>query len=139
MNTPNNHRAVGRFAEQVAAAYLVQQGYRIVRTNYTVKGGELDIIAENDEYIVFVEVKSRDRSYVPGYGRPALAVTETKKRRVVQTAEIYLLDNPSDKDKRIDVIEVITDKNGGKPLVRHMKNAFDATGRSVYTRSAYRF
>ncbi|MBE6565026.1 MAG: YraN family protein [Ruminococcaceae bacterium] len=139
MNNQPDRRTVGRFAEQVAASYLAQNGYAIVCTNYTLKGGEIDIIAENDEYIVFVEVKSRDKAYVPGYGRPSLAVTEGKKRRVVQTAQLYLLKNPCEKAARIDVIEVITDREGGKPKLRHYENAFDATGRSVYDRSSYRY
>lgn len=66
--------------EDAAARYLKKKGYKITARNYRTPHGELDIIAENKEYIVFVEVKTRNARSDRKYGRPADAVDGTKKR-----------------------------------------------------------
>ena len=55
---------IGSAGEKIAALYLEKKGYKILRRNFRVKGGEIDIIAENDDIISFVEVKSRSVHYI---------------------------------------------------------------------------
>ena len=107
---------MGRIGEDAAAKLLEQQGYRIRARNYRCRMGEIDIIAEKKEDLVFIEVKTR-RSF--HYGRPGEAVTQEKKKRIIRAAECYLKESERQGDParriRFDVIEV---------MIRHTGNAF---------------
>jgi len=124
----NTTRQTGRQGENAAADWLKKQGYAVTARNYTSPHGEIDIIAEDEKYIVFVEVKYRNESvFLSKYGRPARAVTHEKRKRILFTAKHYLKNNPSLKKPRIDVIEIIGKKEneGFVSLnVKHFKNAF---------------
>ena len=113
-------RMLGRWGEQVAAEYLRKKGYRIRGMNYVCRLGELDIIAENRRYLAFVEVKLRkdDR-----YAAAREYVTASKQRRVILTAEKWLLENPTKKQPRFDVVEVYGE-NGVVREINHLENAF---------------
>ena len=94
----------GVWGEHTARAYLECAGYRTVETNFRTRFGEIDIIAERGEYIVFVEVKTR-RSFVTGV--PQAAVTPAKLRRLRRLAGEYLMERSTPHlDVRIDVIAV---------------------------------
>lgn len=99
---------VGSSAEAKAKEYLISQGYRVVRTNYKNKIGEIDIIAYDKNILCFVEVKYRKDDY---FGLPREAVNEQKqfKIRMVATSFInqYRL---YDKTPRFDVVEILGDK-----------------------------
>ena len=99
---------IGRYGEEVAAKYLKKQGYRILERNFRAGRNEIDMIAENREFLVFVEVKARSGvgTYEYDYGTPATAVTHAKRRRTVEAARAYLYKNRTDKEPRFDVIEV---------------------------------
>ncbi len=122
----------GAFGEDAAAEYLATEGYIIKERNIRFGRHELDIVAENQEYIVFVEVKTRTEA--PGgclytYGRPASAVGYEKKKNTVLAAREYLHHYPSSKRVRIDVIEVYLARGGNaaEPQVskiNHIRNAF---------------
>ena len=102
-----NMRLRGQVGENAAAEYLMQRGFSVVGRNYTVRGGEIDIIAENETHLVFVEVKSRSgERHIDRFGRPAAAVTYEKQRHLITAARAYLTQYPSDKVKRFDVAEV---------------------------------
>lgn len=94
--------------------------------NYTVKGGEIDIIAEDEKYVVFAEIKMRTRGYEKIYGRPANAIGSTKKACIIHAAERYLRDNPTSKMPRLDVIEIYLEENNGffHTEIKHYPNAF---------------
>ena len=106
-----NTRTVGRYGEDAACAYLEQQGYRIVGQNVYAGGCEADILAENATHFIFAEVKTR-REYPAApdrFGRPANAVTETKRTHMLTMAKAYLREHPevlSSRSPRLDVIEV---------------------------------
>lgn len=119
-----NKRLSGKLGEDAVCAYLIQKGYSITARNYCIRGGELDIIAENGEYIVFVEVKARKpHSMVSGIE----AVTDAKKRRIITTAAAYSYKNPLVKQPRFDIAEV-TLCGGLAKNIEYYENAFDMTG-----------
>lgn len=113
---------IGRYGEELAAHYLVRRGYRIIAQNYRVPCGEVDIIAQDNEVLVFVEVKTRTGS---GFGAPAEAVTFRKRQQISKAALVYLgqqrlLDRPA----RFDVVSVLL-RNGFVPRIEVIKNAFE--------------
>lgn len=117
-------KELGDFGERVAALYLEKKGYKILCRNYRVKGGEIDIIAEKDGIIAFVEVKTRAPDYISGGFE---AVTNRKKRLIIKTAEQYSFKHPHELQPRFDAVEIITD---GKRVTgfNYVENAFDGSG-----------
>ncbi len=115
-------RAAGSVGEGIAAQYLKSNGYRILQKNYKSGHGEIDIIAEKDDMIAFVEVKMRDERNYPGFGRPALAVTKSKMKNIIFTAKVYMLKSRSKLTPRFDVIEIYESDEGYK--LKHLESAF---------------
>lgn len=115
-------RTIGNIGEQMAADFLTAKGYTIIERNYHSRYGEIDIIARNREYIVFVEVKTRNE--MSGY-RPAEAVNKSKQKKFGRTALLYLAAYPQNLQPRMDVIEIILTR-GTKALgsITHIENAF---------------
>ena len=98
---------IGRYGEEIAAKHLKKAGYRIVARNLHEGRNELDLIAENSEFIVFVEVKTRSTTkYSYDYGSAADAVTHAKQKRTIDAARAYLYKSNCQKTPRFDVIEV---------------------------------
>ena len=110
----------GLEGEEKAAKYLKKQGYNIITKNFQTRFGEIDIIAEDKEYIVFVEVKARSEKSI---AEPREFVDLRKQRKIIKTAEIYLSENFTEKQPRFDVVEVKKEK--GKTTVNHIINAFE--------------
>ena len=75
----------GLEAETLVADYLIKNGYRICARNYTIRAGEIDIIAQKDEVIAFVEVKMRTTKHF----NTSLVVDRTKQRKIITTARTY--------------------------------------------------
>ncbi len=125
-------KEVGVLGEKKAARYLRKLGFRIVGRNVHCGRNELDLIAKNKKYILFVEVKSRSFEYADEafLHRPALSVDAAKRTRTVQAAKDYLHAHPHALCPRFDVIEVYFDRSRlGKPLkIHHIEGAFDAKG-----------
>lgn len=122
----------GMKGEDIACEFLTQKGYLITGRNIHLGNYEIDIIACDDSYILFVEVKTRIEYPGTDYGSAASAVSRTKQKNLVSAAEVYirkmLKNDTSDLQPRIDVIEVYlpssSDKNvNSLPKVRHIKNA----------------
>ena len=112
-------KKAANFGEEAAAKYLKQKGYKIVKKNYRLKFGEIDIIAEKDGVIVIVEVKQRGENAMYS---PREAVNFSKQKKIKRTAEYYRIKSGlTDRFFRFDVIEVVGDK---KPKINHIKNAF---------------
>ena len=129
-----NRHETGRIGEKSAVLYLEEHGYTVIGTNVRVGHDEIDIIAENDEYTVFAEVKTR-RQYpdtVTEFGTPASAVDEKKQANIIRAVERYLEDNPTEKTPRIDIIEIYTDPDSLRYKVldiRHLENAVQKRGK----------
>jgi putative endonuclease len=117
-----NNRELGKLGEDIAEKYISKQGYTIMQRNFRTKIGEIDIVAKDGKYIVFIEVKAR-RSI--SYGYPREAVDKNKQLKIREVASIYLMKNKKyDSQVRFDVVEVMLDtKNDLKSIVL-LKNAF---------------
>jgi putative endonuclease len=111
----------GAHAEQLAADYLIDHGYRIVERNWRKNGGELDIIAYDGDVLCFVEVRSRDSD---DFGDPLETIDQRKIRRIVRTARAYLatIRGPWP-DMRFDAVGVLM---SNPPRIELVKDAFEA-------------
>lgn len=118
-----NTKLTGRWGEEAAANYLKKKKYRIVGLNYSCRLGEIDIIAENHDYIIFAEVKLRKSG---DFAEAREFVTRPKQQKIIKTASIWLANNETEKQPRFDVIEVYapegTLSRGLK--INHIENAF---------------
>ena len=116
----------GKLGEKSVCKYLRKNGYKIVETNMRNKYSEIDIIAENKNYIAFVEVKSRSSEALY---RPAEAVNSQKQRKIMLAARYYLsVDNKISKQPRFDVAEVIISEKGKVKSINYIENAFSQGG-----------
>ena len=114
-----NTRSIGSRYESAACGYLIDKGYKILERNYKNKLGEIDIIAVDQNYLVFVEVKYRSKKK----STSALeAVTLQKQRHIIRSAQCYLYQNgyPEDTPCRFDVIAIQGD------TMQHIVNAFES-------------
>lgn len=110
------NKITGTKGEIEAQNFLKKKDYKILQTNYSCKLGEIDIIAQQKETIIFVEVKTRTSNR---FGRPCEAVTPYKQNKIRTVAKYYLmLKGWSEKDVRFDVIEVLDDE------INQIENAF---------------
>ncbi len=115
---------IGRLGEESVCTYLENLGYKIIVRNYRIKGGEIDIIAQNDKYTAFVEVKARKPdSIVSGLE----AVNKRKQSLIIKTASDFCCKNSDILQPRFDVAEVIID-NGTVLSIDYIFNAYDTTG-----------
>ena len=115
-----NRRFQGKAGEDLAANFLEKQGFKIIARNYRFERGEIDLIAEEGDELVFVEVKAR-RSRV--FGSPEEAVTEEKQEQVHKVAEGYLYEHDIDnRPCRFDVVAIEFMNNTAD--IRHIRNAF---------------
>ena len=101
----------GAAGEVLAARFLRERGYTLLTSNYRTRRGEIDIIACDRTYILFVEVKAREEGSLYA---PREAVTAAKQRRIVAAALQYLQEQPTTLQPRFDVIEIVTPK--GRPM-----------------------
>lgn len=112
-----NKRKFGSVGEKLAQVFLLNKGYEIVDTNFYSRGGEIDIVAQKDNILVFIEVKTRSNFK---YGTPAMAVNLTKKKHLRSTAKVYIYINRLyGYDVRFDVIEVLI--KDGKCEINHIE------------------
>ena len=115
-------RSVGDVGESIAEKYLISKGARILARNYTVRGGEIDLIAELNDTILFVEVKLR-RSDL--FGSAYESITPAKQKHLSRAAKIYLQKNGllDKKFARFDAILILPDGT-----IDHIERAFDYIG-----------
>ncbi|HUO57161.1 MAG TPA: YraN family protein [bacterium] len=117
----------GKSGEDKAAAFLRLKGYKILERNYRVGQGEIDLIAQRGQTLVFVEVKTRRGK---SQGSPLEAVTPHKVKRLSNAAAFYLAQHPQvPASCRFDVVTLGPDKNWlGLAKIRHYENAFSVEG-----------
>jgi putative endonuclease len=110
----------GIIGEDVAVDYLMKKGYRILQRNYRFEHGEIDIVAEDGNVLVFIEVKARRSKE---FGEPEDAVTPRKREKLRSTANGYMFENNiDDKECRFDVIAI--DYQNSKTEISHIEDAF---------------
>ena len=118
------NKVLGRAGERLAARHLRRAGMRILVWNYSAPSGEIDLIARDGDYLVFVEVKTR-RS-----GIPAEAVTPEKQRRITLAALHFLRRHRAlEVRSRFDIVAIVWPVGSSKPSIDHLRNAFEAVGR----------
>ena len=115
-------KSIGNMGEEFAVEYYRRLGFEITERNYICRGGEIDIIAEDGEYIIFVEVKTRSDNSLHS---PAEAVDFKKQRRLTVAAMKYLSEKDCEKQPQFDVVEVFVN-NGRIYKVNRIENAFEA-------------
>ena len=116
-------KLLGRWGEALVAADLRNRGFRLVAHSYHTRFGEIDLIAENDKYLLFIEVKLRS-SEAFALGR--MAVTPKKQRALRTTAECYLAQYPTRRQPRFDVAEVLAPQGvkTAAPQITYIEDAF---------------
>jgi len=114
----------GLWGEIFAARYLREKGYEVVSANYRSRFGEIDIIAQDDAYLCFVEVKTRGADAIAA---PGESVDAAKQKRISLTAAQFLTQNPTARQPRFDVLEVYLDAQSRNVKIRLLQNAFDST------------
>lgn len=115
------HNLLGIKGEDMAVEYLKENGHRIIQRNWRFSGYEIDIISEHQEYIVFVEVKTRSTS---NWGNPEEAIGRQRMRRMINGASNYLKLNSIDKPARFDILAIVMCNEEKK--IEHIEDAFMA-------------
>ena len=117
----NNHRKIGDEGEDIAVEYLESKGWHIIDRNYFFEKNEVDIVATDKQFIIFVEVKLRSDTY---FGRPEEFVTPEKELNIKQAAEAWVYERKMETALiRFDVIAIVK-KKGKKPEISHFEDAF---------------
>jgi putative endonuclease len=111
------NQRIGKWGESAAADYLLERGYDIVARNIRTPYGEIDLIAQKDGFLIFVEVKTRTSKV---FGPPEISVSPRKQGHMLSCAEYYAQQNEIDR-WQVDVIAV--EKNNDKTEITHFENA----------------
>ena len=116
------HNEFGNLAEELAASFLEEKGYKILVKNFRYQKGEIDIIAEFNKEIIIVEVKARGSDL---FMEPQEAVTKKKIKSLVMVADFFMRDRNLDQEVRFDIIAVLPDHKG-KLHITHLEDAFQS-------------
>lgn len=116
-------RLSGAWGEALAADFLRKRRYKIVAAGYRSRFGEIDLIAHNKQYLVFVEVKLRKNA---DFAAAREYVNRAKQDRIRMTASMYLSQNPTKLQPRFDVVEIYAPQGAmtDKPEITHLEDAF---------------
>jgi putative endonuclease len=116
-------RDLGNFGERVAAAHLEAKGYRIIATNFRVREGEVDVVAELGGVVAFVEVKTRRGDAM---GSAVESIDANKARRLLLAAEAFAQEHPElPPGRRIDLVAIDLDTAGHVVSVQHIESAVE--------------
>lgn len=122
---PSSRGLLGQTGEAIARAHLEERGYNVLATNYRCPWGEVDIVVEKGDEIVFVEVRTR-RSRT--FGSPEESVTASKRQRLVSTAYHYIEAHDLSLPWRIDLVAIEIDARGAVQRVTHLENIVEEGG-----------
>jgi putative endonuclease len=122
-----DRQETGKLGEKTAQKFLKKRGYRIRETGFRCPHGEIDIVAQRKDYLVFVEVRTKSN---PDFGTPEESITQTKKERLIASALTY---NNTHQDLppqwRIDVVAIELDDTGKTKRMEHIENAIEQVSR----------
>lgn len=107
---------LGKKGEELAALYLQEKGYEILKRNYMIGHSDIDILAQNNDFFVFVEVRTKSNG---ARGMPEDTLTKKKLRRMKNTAELYIAFNNYEGLARLDAVCIILDNSGN---VKHLEH-----------------
>ena len=113
------HNELGRKGEQLAIAFLIKNKYKILEKNYRYLKAEVDIIAQKENTLAVVEVKTRSTDY---FGNPQDSVTPKKIKLLVAAIDHYVVERDLEVEVRFDIIAIILQKNSTK--IEHLEDAF---------------
>lgn len=116
-------KVTGNFGEKAAIAFLLENDYQILATNWRYLKAEIDIIALKDDTLVFVEVKTRASS---DYGNPEDFVSNRQQKMIINAAHEFIVKNNRNEEARFDVISIIAPENKVKSI-EHLEGAFYPT------------
>lgn len=116
-------RLLGRWGEGLAADYLRRRGYQILASGWRCRFGEIDLIAADETYLCFVEVKLRKSA---AYGQAGEFVDWRKQEKLRNTAQMYLAEHPTQLQPRFDVVEIYAPqgRETRAPEIQVWENAF---------------
>lgn len=118
-----NRREFGKAGEAIAYRYLKRRGYAVLEKNYRTRLGEIDIVAEDGDVLVFVEVKMKRSD---AYGLPEEAINSKKIRKLTRLAQLYIKHkNLYNKKARFDVVSILYGGVFRRKSIKLIKNAFD--------------
>lgn len=113
-------KTAGNYGEDLACEFLKKQGYKILQRNYLIRGGEIDIVAKDKDYLVFVEVKAR---WTHEYGLPVDSITHWKLKALLKTAKFYLQKvNWGEGPFRLDLVSIDFTNSANKPEIELIKD-----------------
>ena len=113
-----NHHLTGKLGEHIAVDYLTTLGYSILARNWRFHRAEIDIVAKQEDVLVFIEVKTRKTE---GFGPPEAFVSAYKERLIVDAASAYMDEIGHDWEIRFDIIGILLQS---PPLINHITDAF---------------
>lgn len=113
------HNELGKKGEQLAVDFLMENGYEIVERNYRFNKAEVDVIAQKEEVLAIVEVKTRSTT---DFGNPQDFVKPKQIQRLVKAVDEYVQVNGLDVEVRFDIIAIVKEGKGFK--IEHLENAF---------------
>ncbi len=113
------HNELGKFGEELAVEFLQQNGYAILETNWTFQKAEIDIIAQKENILAVVEVKTRSSIE---FGLPQDFVKPKKIQLLVKAVNEYVISNDLDIEVRFDIIAIYKQENNYK--IEHIEDAF---------------
>ncbi len=123
-------KKIGFEGEKLAAKYLKRKGYKIIQTNYRCKLGEIDIVAEQNKIIVFVEVRTKHSEKL---GLPQYSINTAKRGQISRAALCYIKEKKIvDQTCRFDVIAITFPSDSKEPKLEHIENAFELSRRYTY-------
>ena len=112
-------REIGDEGEEIALNFLLKKGYNLLERNWHFGKFEADIIIDNDDWIVFVEVKFRSTNY---FGDPEIFVSDKQKSNLIKVANRYIAKYDIEKEARFDIVSVLM--QNGKATINHIEDAF---------------
>ena len=117
----NQRQQTGKLGEQLAQRHLKGEGYKILQANYRASGGEIDLIAEKDGEVIFVEVKTRRGL---AHGTPEESITPRKQQHIIAAAQEYLqATGNEERNWRIDVVAIELDRSDKVLRLEIIENA----------------
>ncbi|MFT4850790.1 MAG: putative endonuclease [Sediminicola sp.] len=113
------HNELGKIGEQLAVDYLSRNDFTILERNFIYDKAELDILAQKEDKVIVVEVKTRNSAF---FGDPQDFVTKAKIKLMVKAANEYVITNNIEMEVRFDIIAIL--KNQHIEKIEHFENAF---------------
>jgi len=122
-----DRQEVGRLGEKLAQRFLKRRGYRVRETNFHCRGGEIDVVAQQRDCLVFIEVRTKSSL---DFGTPEESITQAKKERLIASALTYTTTHQNlPALSRIDVVAIELDDKGQVKRIELIKNAIEQVSR----------